>query len=170
MSLDGLTRALYHSDTAAVRLGRMTPLGFAGGLLDLIGGGGPIVTSTLLGQGATPLRDWVGQSCQALRHRDDFGNVSAHHWVDAVADHCDLVAGGGLARPRLGGLLDVKIGPGSVRNRIRLTVDRDRATGGDRIPLGLRGWSAAVFAGAPSGRHPVPAALMDVNVRGRRSQ
>lgn len=105
MSLDGLTRALYHSDTAAVRLGRMTPLGFAGGLLDLIGGGGPIVTSTLL-----------------------------------------------------------------VRNRIRLTVDRDRATGGDRIPLGLRGWSAAVFAGAPSGRHPVPAALMDVNVRGRRSQ
>ena len=35
---------------------RVAPLGFAGGMLDSIGGGGwgPIVTSTLLGQGATP--------------------------------------------------------------------------------------------------------------------
>jgi uncharacterized membrane protein YfcA len=35
---------------------RVAPLGFVGGLLDSIGGGGwgPIVTSTLLGQGATP--------------------------------------------------------------------------------------------------------------------
>jgi uncharacterized membrane protein YfcA len=34
----------------------VAPLGFAGGLLDSIGGGGwgPIVTSTLLGQGTTP--------------------------------------------------------------------------------------------------------------------
>ncbi len=34
----------------------LTPLGFMGGLVDAIGGGGwgPIVTSTLLGQGATP--------------------------------------------------------------------------------------------------------------------
>lgn len=36
--------------------GAVAPLGFAGGLLDAIGGGGwgPIVTSTLLGRGATP--------------------------------------------------------------------------------------------------------------------
>jgi hypothetical protein len=35
---------------------RVTPLGFFGGLLDAIGGGGwgPLVTSTLLGNGATP--------------------------------------------------------------------------------------------------------------------
>jgi uncharacterized membrane protein YfcA len=35
---------------------RVAPLGFVGGLLDSIGGGGwgPIVTSTLLGQGASP--------------------------------------------------------------------------------------------------------------------
>jgi uncharacterized membrane protein YfcA len=35
---------------------RVVPLGFIGGLLDSIGGGGwgPIVTSTLIGQGATP--------------------------------------------------------------------------------------------------------------------
>jgi uncharacterized membrane protein YfcA len=35
---------------------RVAPLGFVGGLLDSIGGGGwgPIVTSTLIGQGTTP--------------------------------------------------------------------------------------------------------------------
>ena len=35
---------------------RVAPLGFIGGLLDSIGGGGwgPIVTSTLIGQGTTP--------------------------------------------------------------------------------------------------------------------
>jgi uncharacterized membrane protein YfcA len=36
--------------------GQVAPLGFVGGLLDSIGGGGwgPIVTSTLIGQGTTP--------------------------------------------------------------------------------------------------------------------
>jgi uncharacterized membrane protein YfcA len=36
--------------------GRVAPLGFVGGLMDSIGGGGwgPIVTSTLIGQGTTP--------------------------------------------------------------------------------------------------------------------
>lgn len=41
---------------AAPPPGRVAPLGFVGGLLDAIGGGGwgPMVTSTLLGQGTTP--------------------------------------------------------------------------------------------------------------------
>lgn len=40
----------------SVKQGTVAPLGFFGGLLDAIGGGGwgPIVTSSLLGQGATP--------------------------------------------------------------------------------------------------------------------
>jgi uncharacterized membrane protein YfcA len=51
-----LWKALMARPMAAPPPSRVAPLGFAGGLLDSIGGGGwgPIVTSTLLGQGATP--------------------------------------------------------------------------------------------------------------------
>jgi uncharacterized membrane protein YfcA len=51
-----LWKAVKARQPAAPPLGRVAPLGFAGGMLDSIGGGGwgPIVTSTLLGQGATP--------------------------------------------------------------------------------------------------------------------
>lgn len=52
-----LRRALIHTAKAeAGGVKRVAPLGFAGGLLDAIGGGGwgPIVTSTLLSRGGTP--------------------------------------------------------------------------------------------------------------------
>ncbi|HJZ42866.1 MAG TPA: sulfite exporter TauE/SafE family protein [Hyphomicrobiaceae bacterium] len=51
-----LWKASSARPAAAPPPSRVAPLGFAGGLLDAIGGGGwgPIVTSTLLGQGATP--------------------------------------------------------------------------------------------------------------------
>jgi uncharacterized protein len=51
-----LWKALRARAAAALPPSRVAPLGFVGGLLDSIGGGGwgPIVTSTLLGQGATP--------------------------------------------------------------------------------------------------------------------
>jgi uncharacterized membrane protein YfcA len=51
-----LWKAVTHRPAGAPPPGRVAPLGFFGGLLDSIGGGGwgPIVTSTLLGQGATP--------------------------------------------------------------------------------------------------------------------
>jgi uncharacterized membrane protein YfcA len=51
-----LWRALKHRPSGSLPPGRVAPLGFVGGLLDSIGGGGwgPIVTSTLLGQGASP--------------------------------------------------------------------------------------------------------------------
>ena len=51
-----LWKALAARVTAAPPPSRVAPLGFVGGLLDSIGGGGwgPMVTSTLLGQGATP--------------------------------------------------------------------------------------------------------------------
>lgn len=50
-----LWKAVTPRVTAAPPAGTVAPLGFVGGLLDAIGGGGwgPIVTSTLLGQGAT---------------------------------------------------------------------------------------------------------------------
>lgn len=50
-----LWKASRPKPSAAPRPSRVAPLGFAGGLLDSMGGGGwgPIVTSTLLGQGAT---------------------------------------------------------------------------------------------------------------------
>lgn len=49
-------KALAARPIAAPAPRAVGPLGFVGGLLDAIGGGGwgPIVTSTLLGQGATP--------------------------------------------------------------------------------------------------------------------
>jgi hypothetical protein len=51
-----LWKALSARQVAAPPPSRVAPLGFAGGLLDSIGGGGwgPIVTSTLLGRGTTP--------------------------------------------------------------------------------------------------------------------
>jgi uncharacterized protein len=51
-----LWKALSARPIEAPPPSRVAPLGFAGGLLDSIGGGGwgPIVTSTLLGQGTTP--------------------------------------------------------------------------------------------------------------------
>jgi uncharacterized membrane protein YfcA len=51
-----LWKAVTHRPTGAPPPSRVAPLGFVGGLLDSIGGGGwgPIVTSTLLGQGANP--------------------------------------------------------------------------------------------------------------------
>jgi uncharacterized membrane protein YfcA len=51
-----LWKALNARPMAAPPPSRVAPLGFVGGVLDSIGGGGwgPIVTSTLLGQGATP--------------------------------------------------------------------------------------------------------------------
>jgi len=51
-----LWKALTPRATAAPPPSRVAPLGFVGGLLDSIGGGGwgPMVTSTLLGRGATP--------------------------------------------------------------------------------------------------------------------
>jgi uncharacterized membrane protein YfcA len=51
-----LWKAVSARPLAAPPPSRVAPLGFAGGMLDAIGGGGwgPIVTSTLLGQGATP--------------------------------------------------------------------------------------------------------------------
>jgi uncharacterized membrane protein YfcA len=49
-------KAVTTRSVSAPAPSRVAPLGLAGGLLDAIGGGGwgPIVTSTLLGQGATP--------------------------------------------------------------------------------------------------------------------
>jgi uncharacterized membrane protein YfcA len=49
-------KALARKPLAAPAPRSVAPLGFFGGLLDAIGGGGwgPIVTSSLLGQGATP--------------------------------------------------------------------------------------------------------------------
>jgi len=49
-------RALTAKTDPASAPSRVAPLGFIGGLLDSIGGGGwgPIVTSTLIGQGTTP--------------------------------------------------------------------------------------------------------------------
>jgi uncharacterized protein len=51
-----LSRALRRRAGAAWRPRRLAPLGFFGGLLDAMGGGGwgAMVTSTLLGQGASP--------------------------------------------------------------------------------------------------------------------
>jgi uncharacterized protein len=51
-----LRRALRRRASAVWRPRRLWPLGFFGGLLDAIGGGGwgAMVTSTLLGQGASP--------------------------------------------------------------------------------------------------------------------
>lgn len=51
-----LWRALRSTPVGAPPPRAVAPLGFVGGLLDSIGGGGwgPIVTSTLLGQGVTP--------------------------------------------------------------------------------------------------------------------
>lgn len=51
-----LWKAVRARPVAAPPPGRVAPLGFVGGVLDSIGGGGwgPMVTSTLLGQGATP--------------------------------------------------------------------------------------------------------------------
>jgi uncharacterized membrane protein YfcA len=48
-------KALKQTSKSAVSLSRIAPLGFVGGLLDAIGGGGwgPIVTSTLIGNGMT---------------------------------------------------------------------------------------------------------------------
>ena len=49
-------KALATKPRAAPPTGSVAPLGFVGGFLDAIGGGGwgPIVTSTLLGKGTTP--------------------------------------------------------------------------------------------------------------------
>lgn len=49
-------KALVARPPAAAKPRSLVPLGFFGGILDAIGGGGwgPIVTSSLLGQGATP--------------------------------------------------------------------------------------------------------------------
>lgn len=49
-------KALTRRPSAGPPPARVAPLGFIGGLLDSIGGGGwgPIVTSTLIGQGTTP--------------------------------------------------------------------------------------------------------------------
>jgi hypothetical protein len=51
-----LWKALVTTPPLGAPLRAVAPLGFFGGILDSIGGGGwgPIVTSTLLGQGATP--------------------------------------------------------------------------------------------------------------------
>jgi uncharacterized membrane protein YfcA len=51
-----LWKALATQSGSAPPPSRVAPLGLVGGLLDSIGGGGwgPIVTSTLLGQGTTP--------------------------------------------------------------------------------------------------------------------
>lgn len=51
-----LARAVYPRPRRGVPATGITPLGFVGGLLDAIGGGGwgPIVTSSLLGSGMTP--------------------------------------------------------------------------------------------------------------------
>ena len=51
-----LYKALRPSVSANLKPAGVVPLGFFGGLLDAIGGGGwgPLVTSTLLGNGATP--------------------------------------------------------------------------------------------------------------------
>jgi uncharacterized protein len=51
-----LWRAIRSRPLTAPPPSRVAPLGFVGGLLDSVGGGGwgPIVTSTLLGQGTTP--------------------------------------------------------------------------------------------------------------------
>ncbi|MGD9805822.1 MAG: sulfite exporter TauE/SafE family protein [Hyphomicrobiaceae bacterium] len=52
-----MRKALFvRSKRSAIAMSRIAPLGFFGGLLDAMGGGGwgPIVTSTLLGRGAAP--------------------------------------------------------------------------------------------------------------------
>ena len=51
-----LWKAYRRTPTREVPVTRVAPLGFCGGFLDAIGGGGwgPIVTSTLLGNGMTP--------------------------------------------------------------------------------------------------------------------
>jgi uncharacterized protein len=51
-----LWKAFWRSPSVAVGTKRIVPLGFFGGLLDAIGGGGwgPVVTSTLIGNGAAP--------------------------------------------------------------------------------------------------------------------
>jgi uncharacterized protein len=51
-----LWKAVTHRPASAPPPNRVAPLGFIGGLLDAVGGGGwgPVVTSTLVGQGATP--------------------------------------------------------------------------------------------------------------------
>jgi uncharacterized membrane protein YfcA len=51
-----LRRAIAPAAPSPLGCGRVAPLGFFGGMLDAIGGGGwgPIVTSTLLGRGAPP--------------------------------------------------------------------------------------------------------------------
>ena len=69
---------------------RVAPLGFAGGVLDSIGGGGwgPIVTSTLLGQGATP-RYAIGSVnlAEFFVTLDHLGDLPPHHRPDPVAHH-----------------------------------------------------------------------------------
>lgn len=51
-----LWKAFYGNGTPTTRPSWVVPLGFGGGFVDAAGGGGwgPVVTSTLLGQGATP--------------------------------------------------------------------------------------------------------------------
>ena len=81
---------------------RVAPLGFVGGLLDSIGGGGwgPIVTSTLIGQGTTP-RYAIG----SVNLAEFFVTLTisatfvVHHRPRAVADHPGLIIGGVIAAP-----------------------------------------------------------------------
>ncbi len=78
------------------------PLGFVGGLLDAIGGGGwgPMVTSTMVGQGARP-RTAIGSACAAeffvtLTISVTFlGTIGLQYWPIILG----LIVGGVLAAP-----------------------------------------------------------------------
>ncbi len=98
------------------------PLGFVGGLLDAIGGGGwgPTVTTALVGAGGAP-RQSIGTAnlaeffVTAMISATFLATLVSGHWetTERVADHAYAVAGlivGGLAAAPFAGLA-VKLAP-----------------------------------------------------------
>lgn len=88
MGLRILVKALKEIEIKKVE-GKLFPLGFAGGLMDAIGGGGwgPIVTSTLVAKGNHP--------------RFTIGSVNAAEFFVTVAEATTFVTVMGLARWRM---------------------------------------------------------------------
>lgn len=97
-----LRKALRHEAQATLHIKQVAPLGFCGGVLDAIGGGGwgPIVTSTLLGRGAPP-RTVIGSVnlaeffVTATISATLVATVGLSLWPIVVG----LVIGGGVAAP-----------------------------------------------------------------------
>jgi uncharacterized membrane protein YfcA len=105
-----LARALRAFATVEPSMRGMPAVGFAGGLLDAIGGGGwgPIVTSTLVGTGhVPPLCHRVGQPDRVFCHGSDLGDphpFAGHRRPDPVIP---LIIGGLVSAPFAGYLVKI---------------------------------------------------------------